>query len=178
MSPLRRGLLLAGVGGLAAGAGYLTHLLRIGALGSEAAPGTGERILTARLAGLDGSPQTLSDYRGRILIVNFWATWCAPCREEIPLFVRLQQEYAAKNIQFAGIAIDQVDKVRDFGDEFKVNYPLLIGGMDMLELSRQAGNKAGVLPYTLVLDRNGRIAATLVGAISEARMREVLGPLL
>ncbi len=178
MSPLRRGLLLAAVGGLAAGAGYLTHLWRIGGLGSAAVPGSGESILTARLTGLDGSPQTLSAYRGRILIVNFWATWCVPCREEIPLFVRLQQEYTAKSVQFAGIAIDQVDKVQKFADEFRINYPLLIGGMDSLELSRQAGNKAGVLPFTLVLGRDGNIAVTLVGGISEARMREALDPLL
>jgi thiol-disulfide isomerase/thioredoxin len=178
MSPLRRGLLLAGVGALAAGAGVLTHLWRIGVLGSAAAPGSGESILNARLAGLDGTAQTLTAYRGRILIVNFWATWCAPCREEIPLFVRLQQEYAHKSVQFVGIAIDQVDKVRQFAEEFRINYPLLIGGMDTLELSRQAGNKAGVLPYTLVLGRDGRIAVTLVGGISETRMREVLGPLL
>lgn len=177
MSPLRRGLLLAGIGGLAAGAGYLSHLLRIGRLGGFA-PESGESILTSRLAGLDGTPQNLSAYRGRVLIVNYWATWCAPCREEIPLFVRLQQEYAAKSVQFVGIAIDQADKVRAFADEFKINYPLLIGGMDALELSRQAGNKAGVLPFTVVLDRAGRIDVTLVGGISEARMREVLRPLL
>ncbi len=177
MSPLRRGLLLAGIGGLAAGAGYLSHLLRIGRL-DGVAPESGENILTSRLAGLDGTPQNLSAYRGRVLIVNYWATWCAPCREEIPLFVRLQQEYAAKSIQFVGIAIDQADKVRVFADEFKINYPLLIGGVDALELSRQAGNKAGVLPFTVVLDRAGRIAGTLVGGISEARMREVLRPLL
>ena len=81
-------------------------------------------------------------------------------------------------MQFIGIAVDQADRVRDFAREFGVNYPLLIAGIDAVELSRRAGNKAGVLPYTLVLDRSGKIVAGLAGGISEARMREQLVPLL
>lgn len=177
MTPLRRTLLLAGVGGLAAATGYVAHLARIGGLGG-AAPDLGEKILGSRLAGLDGVPRDLTAFRGRILVVNYWATWCAPCREEIPMFVRIQQEYAAKNVQFIGIAIDQVDKVRQFAKEFRINYPLLIGAMDSMELSREAGNKAGVLPYTLIINPAGQMTASLVGGISEARMRSTLQPLL
>jgi peroxiredoxin len=81
-------------------------------------------------------------------------------------------------VQFIGIAVDQADRVRDFAREFGINYPLLIAGIDAVELSRRAGNKAGVLPYTLVLDRSGKIVASLAGGISEARMREQLVPLL
>ncbi|MGA0023385.1 MAG: TlpA family protein disulfide reductase, partial [Burkholderiales bacterium] len=135
-------------------------------------------ILDGPLQTLDGATQNLSGFRGRILVINYWATWCAPCREEIPLFVRLQQEYGTKGVQFVGIAIDQPDKVRDFAREFRINYPLLIAGIDAMELSRKAGNKAGVLPYTLVLSRPGNIAASLVGGISEMRMRAQLDPLL
>lgn len=178
MTPLRRTLLLAGVGGLAAVAGYVAHLARIGGLGGSAAPDLGEKILGSRLAGLDGAPQDLTAFRGRILVVNYWATWCAPCREEIPMFVRIQREYAAKNVQFIGIAIDQVDKVREFAKEFQINYPLLIGAMDSMELLREAGNKVGVLPYTLIINPASQITVSLVGGISEARMRSALRPLL
>lgn len=178
MTPLRRTLLLAGVGGLAAAAGYAAHLFRIGGFGGESSPELGRKILESRVTGLDGTPASLTAYRGRILVVNYWATWCAPCREEIPMFVRLQQEYAAKNVQFVGISIDQVDKVREFAKEFKVDYPLVIGGIDAMDLSREAGNKAGVLPYTLVIDPADRIVAHLVGGITEARMRATLQPLL
>ena len=94
------------------------------------------------------------------------------------MFVRLQDEYAAKGVQFIGIAIDQADKVRDFSREYQINFPLLLGGVEAIDLSRQAGNTAGVLPYTLVLDRDGKIAARLVGNLSEARMRKALTPLL
>jgi peroxiredoxin len=94
------------------------------------------------------------------------------------MFLRLQREYGAKNVQFVGIAVDQVDKVREFANEFKVDYPLVIGGIDAMDLSREAGNKAGVLPYTLVMNPAGRIVATLLGGISEERMRGALQPLL
>lgn len=179
MTPVRRALLMAGIGGVAAAAGYFANAWRIGALGPDTEKGdVAAAILGSTLNTLDGAPQALAAWRGRILVINYWATWCAPCREEIPLFVRLQQEYAVKNVQFIGIAIDQADKVRDFAKEFKVDYPLLIAGLDAVELSRKAGNKAGVLPYTLVLDHQGKIAASLVGGISEARMRAQLDPLL
>jgi thiol-disulfide isomerase/thioredoxin len=172
-------LLVMVVGGAAAGAGYFANAWRIGALGPAAVDGdVADTILGSTLQSLDGAPQTLAGLRGKILVINYWATWCAPCREEIPLFVRLQQEYASKNVQFVGIAVDQADKVREFAWEFQINYPLLIAGLDAVELSRKAGNKAGVLPYTLILDRSGKIAASLVGGISEARMREQLTPLL
>ncbi|MDH4149740.1 MAG: TlpA family protein disulfide reductase [Betaproteobacteria bacterium] len=178
MSPVRRALLFAGAGGLAAAAGYAAHLWRLGSLGSSGTADAAAAILNSRLTALDGTVQSLAAFRGKVLVINYWATWCAPCREEIPLFIRLQGEFADKNLQFVGIAIDQVDKVRDFAKEFQINYPVLLAGIEAMELSRQAGNKAGVLPYTLVLDRSGAIAVRLVGAISEARMRKELAPLL
>lgn len=178
MSPLRRAVLLAGIGGVAAAGGYFANAWRLGTLGGASSGDVAGEILGSTLHTLDGVPQSLVALRGKVLVINYWATWCAPCREEIPLFVRLQQEYAAKNVQFVGIAVDQPDKVREFAKEFKINYPLLIAGVDAVELSRRAGNKAGVLPYTLMLDRSGKIAASLVGGISEARMREQLTPLL
>lgn len=167
---------MAGVGGIAAAAGYFVNRWRLGGA-APAAAGAAAAILSSRLHTLDGAARTLEQYRGRVLAINYWATWCAPCREEIPLFVRLQQEYGARGLQFVGIAIDQPDPVRRFATEYRINYPLLIGGIDAVELSRQAGNRAGVLPYTLVLDRRGNIAASLVGGITETRMREQLNPL-
>jgi thiol-disulfide isomerase/thioredoxin len=177
VTPLRRALLVAGLGGMAIAAGYFTHLWRIGALGPVSAD-SAAAILSSKLTTLDGRVQNLTRFRGQVLIINYWATWCAPCREEIPMFVRLQDEYAAKGVQFIGIAIDQADKVRDFSREYQINYPLLLAGVEAIDLSRQAGNTARVLPYTLVLDRDGKIAARLVGNLSEARMRKALTPLL
>lgn len=182
MSPLRRGLLMAAIGGLAGGAGYFANLWRIGGMEATATANADRAaaaaILNGPLTDLEDAPQTLTEFRGKVLIVNYWATWCAPCREEIPIFVRLQQEYGAKGLQFAGIAIDQADKVRAFAREFHINYPLFIGGVEALNLARQAGNKAGALPYTLVVDRSENIAARLLGGVTEARMVEQFKALL
>jgi thiol-disulfide isomerase/thioredoxin len=176
--PLRRALLAAAVGGVAAAAGIGAHLWRIGSIGTRPAVDAARAILESPLTTLDGATRTLEGFRGRILVVNYWATWCAPCREEIPMFVRLQHELSGNGVQFIGIAVDHVDKVLDFSLEFGINYPLFIGGMDTVELSRKAGNRAGVLPYTLVLDRSGAIHASLVGELTEARLRGELQPLL
>jgi thiol-disulfide isomerase/thioredoxin len=136
------------------------------------------RIYGARLADLKGVPQPLEQWRGRVLVVNFWATWCAPCREEIPGFVRLQKRYGDRGLTFLGIAIDQPDKVAEFSREFGINYPLLIGDLETMELLRDAGNKAGVLPYTLVIDREGKLVNRHPGALKEPALETLLQSLL
>lgn len=137
-----------------------------------------EQVYGSRLADLQGGIQPLAKWRGQVLVVNFWATWCAPCREEIPGFVRLQQRYGARGLTFVGIAIDQPDKVAEFAREFRINYPLLVGGPDALDLLRQVGNRAGVLPYTLVIDRGGKLVTREPGGLKEARLEALLQPLL
>jgi len=137
------------------------------------------KVLTAaQFPDLDGKAQALEQWRGKVLVVNFWATWCAPCRDEIPVFVKLQDKYRAQGLQFIGIAVDQVGKVQPFAAEFGMNFPVLIGSADAIELSRKLGNRAGVLPFTVVLTRDGRIAATEVGAAKEARLETFLASLL
>ena len=136
-----------------------------------------ERVYAARLPDLQGTPQALGQWRGEVLVVNFWATWCAPCREEIPGFVNLQERYRARGLRFVGIAFDQPDKVAEFAREFRVNYPLLTGELQTMELLRQAGNRAGVLPYTLVIDRKGNLVSREPGGLKEARLEALLQPL-
>jgi len=137
-----------------------------------------ERVFAARLADLQGGAPTLQQWRGRVLVVNFWATWCAPCREEIPGFVRLQERYGSRGLQFVGIAFDQPDKVAEFAREFRINYPLLLGGIETMEVLRQAGNRAGVLPFTLVIDRHGNVVSREPGGLKETRLEGLLHPLL
>lgn len=173
MKPARRAILFAAVGGAAATVGYGFHRWR----GFPNADNVGV-ILTSPLTALDGTQQSLHQYLGRVMVINYWATWCGPCRDEIPIFIRLQREYGDKGLQFVGIAIDQVDQVRGFAAEFQINYPLLLGGVGAIDLSRQAGNTAGVLPYTLVVDRSGRLVTGIAGGITEASLRTQLLPLL
>ena len=148
--------------------------------GQPTAPAGGrvEARMRSPLADLGGKPQQLEQWRGRVLVVNFWATWCAPCREEIPALIRVQKKHDPKRVQIVGIALDSADKVREYAVEMKIDYALLIGGMDTLGAVKEAGNHAGVLPFTLVLDRAGRVVHTHAGALTEAALDAVLAPLL
>ena len=170
-----RYLLFAVVALAAFGAGWWVNSDRVPA---ETENGGAEAVLALSLPDLQNQMQKLQQWRGQVLVVNFWATWCAPCREEIPVFVRLQQKYAAKGLQFVGISIDQPDKTLEFATNFKINYPTLIGSFDTIEVSRQAGNEKRVLPFTLVFDRNGRIAATVLGGLTEQKLDDWIRPLL
>jgi thiol-disulfide isomerase/thioredoxin len=93
-----------------------------------------------------------------VLVVNFWATWCAPCREEMPEFIRAQGEWGGRGLQFVGIAVDQADKVRQFAGEIGLNYPALIGGYGAMELSKSLGNQLMALPFTVIIGRDGTVA--------------------
>jgi thiol-disulfide isomerase/thioredoxin len=135
-------------------------------------------LYSLRLPDLEGKPQTLEQWRNKVLVVNFWATWCAPCREEIPIFVKMQEKSRDKGLQFVGISIDQADKTSEFARNFGINYPILIGTFDTIEISRQAGNKQRVLPYTVILDRQGRIVATELGGLTREKIEAIISPLL
>ena len=130
------------------------------------------------LADTAGARRHLSEWRGRVVALNFWATWCPPCREEIPDFVELQGHYADAGLQFIGIALHEAEEVRDFLQEFKVNYPTLVGMEEVIELGGQLGNAIGALPYTVILDRNGQIAFTKRGPLSKAEAEAVIQGLL
>lgn len=170
---LRDGLLIALVAVLAAAAGFGYHLWRT-------APGDGDAaaLATARFHDLEGRAQDLGQWRGKVVVINFWATWCAPCREEIPIFVKLQTKYAGQGLQFVGVAIDDPGKVRPFAAELRMNFPILIGSLDAIELTRALGNRAGVLPFTVIVARDGRIAQKEVGAAKEAPLEALLLSLL
>ena len=111
-------------------------------------------------------------------MVNFWATWCAPCREEMPEFIRMQRELGGKGLQFVGIAVDQADKVRQFASEIGLNYPSLIGGFGAMELSRSLGNTVMALPFSVVVDRQGRVVHTQLGVLKPQKLDAILAQLL
>ena len=138
---------------------------------------SGETILAAAFPDLNGQHQPLSQWRGKVLVVNFWATWCPPCREEIPGFITLQRELSGKDVQFVGIAIDQGNKVNDFARGLGMNYPLLLGEDSAFELQNRLGNQSGVLPFTVVIDSTGRLVIRHAGGLSADQLRATLLPL-
>ena len=164
----REVILLAGV---AAGAGVGGALL--GALALQSSGGAAE-LLGTRFVDLSGQPRRLLDWRGRALICNFWATWCAPCREEIPLLVAAKQQLPANAVDIVGIGIDEAAKLREFALNFGINYPILRGGVETLPLIRKLGNRAGGLPYNVVLDRHGVLVHQKLGALTAEELRQLI----
>lgn len=119
------------------------------------------------LADLTGGTRRLSDWLGKVVLCNFWATWCAPCRDEIPMLVELREKYVAKGFEVVGIAIDHADKVREFSAKYKISYPILMAEDVGLDLLRSLGNTASALPYTVTLDRKGAIVSRKLGILQK-----------
>lgn len=143
-------------------------------------PDTGNvaELMAATLPDMDGKSQALAQWRGKVMVVNFWATWCPPCLEEIPEFVRLQEKFGHRGLQFVGIAIDNPDKVREFAAKFRMNYPVLVGEMEAIELVRKVGNERGGLPFTVIMDRKGRLIGTELGGLNEQKLIGLIEPAL
>lgn len=121
-----------------------------------------------------GRTQALSQWRGQVVVLNFWASWCAPCREEMPDFAALRTQYRSRDVEFIGIAIDNAANVARFLRQMPVDYPILIGEAAAHSLVRQLGNPSGALPYTLVLDRDGNIILSHLGRLSRAKLEAAL----
>jgi thiol-disulfide isomerase/thioredoxin len=118
------------------------------------------------------------EWDGKVVILNFWATWCPPCRKETPTFVELQEKYARAGAQFVGIAIDKKAAVQDFMDTYGVNYPMLIGENNAINISKKFGNRFGALPYTVIIDRQGHINLVHRGGISQELAESTIKHLL
>jgi peroxiredoxin len=144
----------------------------------DQAPRDASAILSLSLPDTSGRQQSLSQWRGKVLVVNFWATWCAPCREEMPEFVRAQREFGPRGLQFVGIAVDEPDKVAQFAKELGLNYPALIGGYGAVELSKTLGNQLSALPFTIVINRTGTVARTQLGPFKPDKLRSTIDSLL
>jgi thiol-disulfide isomerase/thioredoxin len=179
MSKAKQAAVFVAVAAVATVAGVLLHFgghvpADTALLAASAANG----LMTARLPDLEGRPRSLEQWRGNVLVVNFWATWCAPCREEIPALIKVQDKLGAKGLQIVGIAVDQDDKVRPYAAEMKINYPILVGDLEAIDLARQAGNRLGGLPFTVVFDRKGVAVHSQLGGINEQKLTTLVQPLL
>ncbi|HSC80465.1 MAG TPA: TlpA disulfide reductase family protein [Chitinolyticbacter sp.] len=130
-------------------------------------------LYKSRFKTLDGKQAAVAQWRGKPLVVNFWATWCAPCREEIPEFIQLQKKYAGR-VQFVGIAIDDAVSAQAFIKQYKVNYPNLIGEADVMKAMQLEGNVVGGLPFTTIYDARGNKVAAELGRLRASKLDGIL----
>ncbi|MFM9882415.1 MAG: TlpA family protein disulfide reductase [Burkholderiales bacterium] len=138
----------------------------------------GEQLDGAQFTDLSGRARSMSEWHGKVVLVNFWATWCAPCREEIPALQETRAAYMDKGFEVVGIALDRAELARGFAADFKIDYPVLIGEGDIIDLMRALGNKSGALPYSVVIDRQGRVSQRHLGLLSAKMMRDMVEPVV
>lgn len=134
-------------------------------------------LYTTQLKGLDDQPQTLEPYKGKVSVVYFWATWCAPCQLETPKLVKLYNRFKDKGVVVIGIALDNADKVRAFTKKMGVDYPTVYGGTSAIQIGRDLGNDVGAVPFTVILDKSGKIVETIKGDTPDGKLESILQPL-
>jgi thiol-disulfide isomerase/thioredoxin len=126
------------------------------------------------LKDLTGKPTPVSSWKGKSLMINFWATWCAPCRREIPLLKALAADWAARDLEIVGIAVDHADKVRQFADEFRIDYPVLVGEEDALDVAAGFGMTSPGFPFTVFTDKRGEVVALFLGELHRPQAEFIL----
>ncbi|PTU32336.1 TlpA family protein disulfide reductase [Stenotrophobium rhamnosiphilum] len=149
--------LIGALGGL-----WTSHMWR-----SISAPTTPTLAPAISFNGLDGKPVTFAQYKGKLLLVNFWATWCAPCLNEMPLLVKAQKQYGAQGLQIIGPALDEAKDVQALATKLGVNYPVMADFASADAAMQTLGNKQGGLPFSVFINAEGMIVKTVLGELHE-----------
>jgi len=131
-----------------------------------------------KLKDLEDKHRSSKEWQGKVMMVNFWASWCPPCIREIPAFIKLQANYASQGLVIVGIAIDNKQSIVDFTDPMEINYPVLMAEKEGIKLAGAFGNQLGALPYTAIIDRSGKIIYTHRGELSLEAAEKIIKPLL
>jgi thiol-disulfide isomerase/thioredoxin len=132
------------------------------------------RLFASSLPDPLGRPQKLAQWKGKTVLINFWATWCAPCVDEMPELQELQNQIAPGGKQIIGIGVDTASNIAQFSTKYKISYPLYVGGMGATDLSREFGNQLSGLPFSVLISPEGRILKTYTGRLKLADLRSDL----
>lgn len=144
-------------------------------LNSQQAHGTAATTLPSfTLKDMHGQTRHSSEWQGKTRLLNFWATWCPPCRKEIPLLMAAQEQHAENGLQIIGIALEQAETVRQYAEEIGINYPSLVGNVDVIELGNALGNHIGALPFSVLIDAQGNVLESHMGELSQAQLTKLL----
>lgn len=177
--------LMLAVAVLAAAGGYFAaKKLAPGPAEPQAAPTAGAQDLLGQqrpdFSHLDsaGKPVSAADYDGKVLLLNFWASWCAPCVEEMPMLSRLQEAYSADGLQVLGIALDEPERAAEFAEEMALSYPVLLGAADVVVTGRRYGNRSGMLPFSVLIDQQGVIRWTHLGLLESEILEQKIQALI
>ncbi|MEG2153964.1 MAG: TlpA disulfide reductase family protein [Burkholderiaceae bacterium] len=167
MNTRRQLILFALIGtlGLAAGLGAAWWKQSVAASSGSRA------LFTRSFPDTEGKEQPLDQWRGQVLVINFWATWCPPCIREMPDLQKVADDYRDRGVQVIGLGIDNPTAIHAFQAQYQLRLPILVAGFGGSELSQQLGNASGALPYTVLVDRQGRIVQTRLGQINPAELR-------
>ena len=123
---------------------------------------------------IEGKVRNIKDWDGQIVLLNFWATWCPPCLKEIPDFIEVQEQLENRGLQIVGVAVDNEEDVRQFASDMEMNYPVMAGETEAIELSQKYGNSIGGLPFSAIIDKNGKVTHTITGELSKERLISIL----
>ena len=170
-------LLAIGLVSMLAGA-LLFNLLQSDPPQLPSASETAVELHSIPLTDLEGEQTRFADWEANILIVNFWAPWCAPCRREVPTLIEFHRDYAQRGVRVLGIAYDNEPQVSRFAADYQINYPLFLAGNRAAMYNAAFGNLSGSLPFTALLDQNHRILFQHNGELTARQLREQLEALL
>jgi len=160
---------------IAGGSGYaLQDYLHQPQIKNQTNPVLGQQRPEFAAMDLNSNMRNIKEWDGKLILLNFWASWCPPCKKEIPDFIELQKEYGDQDFQIIGIAIDDEDAVREYVKKAGINYPSLVVQEEGITLAKRFGNDIGALPYSVIINRNGEISYTIKGKLSMIRAKELL----
>ncbi|MFQ5470344.1 MAG: TlpA family protein disulfide reductase [Gammaproteobacteria bacterium] len=187
MSPIQLLLIIVVLGAVALGVNSLYKGKLVEDAKKDANPATsstrtlvGKTIPEFSFPDIEGLPRYMHEWDGQVVAINFWASWCQPCRREMPMFSNFQDNYREKGLQFIGISLDNREAVKQFVADlgYPISYPLLVGADEGIDLAKDLGNEFGILPYTVFVDRNGKIAFVQYGELSEELTENTIQNLL
>lgn len=130
-----------------------------------------QQLFSLTLNDANAKPQAMKQWQGKFLIINFWATWCKPCVEEMPELVQLQKDLASNNVQLLGLGIDTPSNIAEFTKKYQISYPVFAAGMDGTSISQAMGNKAGGLPFTALISPEGKVVKAYSGRLKMSELR-------